>query len=133
MQRNNVSRSQPPRAPSNHPDRSASSLGIVNPVELAIKRCATSETDAIGAYIKAHDYHSVFIHVPGMPRQENVVGKLEDGRYARIKDIEQVWNDKLFIDHCFGQGAYKSVCRELKKKLEVELLEMAEVVYVKVN
>ena len=133
MQRNNVSRMQPPRAPSNHPDRSASNLGIVNPVELAHKRCATNETDAIGASIKAHDYHAVFIHAPGLPPQTKVVGNLDDGRLARIRDIELVWNDKLFIDHCFGQGAYKSVCGELKKKLEVELLEMAEVVYGRVN
>jgi hypothetical protein len=50
-----------------------------------------------------------------------------------VRDVELVWNDKLFIDYCFGEGAYRSVCSELKKKLEIELLDIAEVMYGRVN
>lgn len=123
----------PTRNPSAHPDRSSSNLGIVNPVELALKRCATSETDAVQAAIRAHSFALPYQHLPNFPSQNKPVGKLHDGRTARVRDVELVWNDKLFIDWCFGQGAYKSVCMELKKPLEVELLDMARVLFAKVN
>jgi hypothetical protein len=121
----------PPRNPSAHPDRSSSNLGIVNPVELALKRCATSETDAVQASIRAHSYAVPYQRIP-KPMFNKPVGKLHDGRLAYAHDVELVWNDKLFIDWCFGQGAYKSVCKELKKPLEVELLDMAEVLFARV-
>lgn len=49
-----------------------------------------------------------FVSLPGNPPEWKIVGEI-DGHKVRVKDIEMVYNDTLFVEGVYGLGCHDKV------------------------